>query len=139
MPRSRLQRSVLATVTQVVDDGFQGPVKNQAIVQHADQTGLHGCRQFFPLILGHLGTTAVHEDVLAGSLDKRCQLATQAGVVVALELYPGTNPHLIRPGKPFRIYGSFGLWLWFWRNFWLGHRLRSQGNFWLGLDSRLRF
>src|SRR5690554_7660422 len=93
MPRSRLQRSVLATVAQVVDDGFQGPVKNQAIVQHADQTGLHGCRQFFPLILSHLGTTAVHEDVLAGSLDKRCQLATQAGVVVALELHPRSEEH----------------------------------------------
>ena len=47
---TQYRRSVFSVMTQVVDDGLQCPIKNQAVIQHGDRLLLQSNRQVIPMI-----------------------------------------------------------------------------------------
>ena len=81
--------SVPAAVAEIIDDGFQRPVEDQAIIQQRDLTGRHGRSQLLPVVFGYLGTAAVDEDVFAGGLDEGRQLDLFAAMQQVASLQVG--------------------------------------------------
>src|SRR5471032_1405835 len=97
MPRYTLCARSLAVIEtpQVANHRFQSPIEQQRIVQRTHRTTAKLQGQTDTVALQHFHPGAVDEDVLAGGVNDRRQLATQGVFFVFLKLDPAAQAQLI--------------------------------------------